>query len=228
MFIFCQVKISKKQHIICSFSESGKFYLLFHFQFIFFRDLYFRFFSFNQALIGNFNFLQEKFTSKLKFQFIFNLRRSFELLTLGSFFYSKKFGRINFSEFGSVYNISLLSLWNSVLCPVFEVYSDRFSLDFRPFRLSQDSFFFIKRNILNKKKNIFFTKFVYVLYPFVDKILFRSCFIPKFVLKSWLNFCILKQSENRFGNVFYSKYISDLYYNFFNFLISGLLSFKFP
>lgn len=205
--------------------ESNKFYLLLRCQYSLLKSLYFRFYSFSDLLIQNFNFLQDRFTYKFKFQLIFNLRRIFETSILGSFFFKKKFGRIVFSKFNCVYEMFLLGLWRSVLFPIFELSSDRFLLDYRPFRLSQDSFFFIKKNLLNKKKYLFFSKSLFSLCPLVEKLLVRSCLIPRIVLKSWINFCKLEQNKNGIFDFSFFRDSGNVYFNFFNFLINGLVCF---
>lgn len=153
------------------------------------------------------------------------MRKLFEISLYGSFYSKKKFGRIVYLNFYSIYEACLLGLWRSVLFPIFELTSDRFLLDFRPFRISQDTFSFIKRNILNKKKYLFFNKSLYLVSPIVGKILLKSCFIPKTVLKSWLNFCKVQQKKNCVFDFSFFRDAGNVYFNFFNFLINGLVCF---
>lgn len=140
---------------------------------------------------------------------VLNLKYCFFNCDIFSFLVLKKKSLSYFFEITDFYSSCLRILFSYLILPVLETISDRYSLDFRPFRDSHDVLYQLRSNFLGKTRSLCF---------------FKSKFFLQFGLHDWFekNFPF----DNFIKKFFISNAVSvseALNYNFYFVLVKFLL-----
>jgi RNA-directed DNA polymerase len=157
---------------------------------------------------------------------VLNIGIFVDVISVNSFFLSKKNGFSLFFDVPTIYFQSIQCLWNFSVLPIIETYSDRYSFGFRPFRACKDLFCELKNFLF--RKNLFFwslnTKVSLLANISENKWLFKNFPIEKKFFKSWLAKVSFSPLSFFPSHVIYKDFIS-ISYTLINFSLNGLVRF---
>lgn len=158
------------------------------------------------------------FSSLRKLQVVFNLKRKVSSKTLFSSYFSKKLGSNYVFKLPDFYLSLRCQLFNLSFLPYSEVFLNRFSIGFRPFRSDYDTFCLLKNNIVNSKDQILYSGFKR-FQLMESNFLINDFSLNKLFLVSWLK--RFRSIEDSF-----SCNISGIINSVINYSVSGLVLFE--